>query len=94
MTCWNTDNSTVEPLIVHYKKLVNYMLKKRNADGTRMFDIKDIITTVSAAEKKVRMDKYAAPKTYRAADAKAYYAELLDSKVQQYGKLERSKKTK
>ena len=25
MTCWNTDNSTVEPLIVHYKKLVNYM---------------------------------------------------------------------
>ena len=76
------------------KKLVNYMLKKRNADGTRMFDIKDIITTVSAAEKKVRMDKYAAPKTYRAADAKAYYAELLDSKIQQYGKLERSKKTK
>lgn len=76
------------------KKLVNYMLKKRNADGTRMFDIKDIITTVSAAEKKVRMDKYAAPKTYKAADAKAYYAELLDSKIQQYGKLERSKKTK
>lgn len=76
------------------KKLVNYMLKKRNADGTRMFDIKEIITTVSAAEKKVRMDKYAAPKTYRAADAKAYYAELLDSKIQQYGKLERSKKTK
>ena len=76
------------------KKLVNYMLKKRNADGTRMFDIKDIITTVSAAEKKVRMDKYAAPKTYKAADAKAYYAELLDSKIQQYGKLEHSKKTK
>ena len=25
MTCWNTDDSTVEPLIVHYKKLVNYM---------------------------------------------------------------------
>ena len=25
MTCWNTDNSTVEPLIVHYKKLVSYM---------------------------------------------------------------------
>ena len=76
------------------KKLVNYMLKKRNADGTRMFNIKDIITTVNDAEKKVRMDKYAAPKTYRAADAKAYFNELLDSKIQQYGKLERSKKTK
>lgn len=25
MTCWNTDDSTVEPLIVHYKKLVSYM---------------------------------------------------------------------
>ena len=25
MTCWNTDNSTVEPLITHYKKLVSYM---------------------------------------------------------------------
>lgn len=25
MTCWNTDDETVEPLIVHYKKLVDYM---------------------------------------------------------------------
>ncbi len=25
MTCWNTDDSTVEPLITHYKKLVDYM---------------------------------------------------------------------
>lgn len=25
ITCWNTDDSTVNPLIVHYQKLVDYM---------------------------------------------------------------------
>lgn len=25
MTCWNTDDETVNPLIIHYKKLVDYM---------------------------------------------------------------------
>ena len=29
------------------KKLVNYMLKKRNVDGTRMFEVKDIIAMIA-----------------------------------------------
>lgn len=73
------------------KKLVNYMLKKRNADGTRTFGLKDIIKTVEQSEKKVRKDKLAAPKTYRAADARAYYNTLLEGHIQQYGKLQRTK---
>ena len=31
---------------------------------------------------------------YRAKDAKAYYNHLFDAKVEQYGKLQRAKKTK
>ncbi len=74
------------------KKLVNYMLKKRNSDGTRMYTVKDIITTVKQAEQKICANKNAAPKTYKAADAKAYYNTLLDSQIQQYGKLTKKQK--
>ena len=74
------------------KKLVNYMLKKRNADGTRMYNIKDIIKTVEQAETKVHKDKIASPKTYKAADAKAFYSTLLDAQIQEHGKIEKSKR--
>ncbi len=74
------------------KKLVNYMLKKRNVDGTRMFEVKDIIATLDKAEAKIATNKKAAPKTYKANDVKEYYNHLFDSKVQQYGKIQKSKK--
>ena len=76
------------------KKLVNYMLKKRNADGTRMYNIKDIIKTVEQAEAKIHKAKLASPKTYKAADAKAYYNTLLEAQIQEHGKLEKSKRKK
>ena len=74
------------------KKLVSYMLKKRNADGTRMYNIKDIIKTIEQAETKVHNDKLASPRTYKAADAKAYYNTLLEAQIKEHGKLEKSKK--
>ena len=76
------------------KKLINYMLKKRNADGTRMYNIKDIIKTVEQAETKVNKDKFASPKTYNAADAKAFYNTLLEAQIQEHGKLEKAKRKK
>ena len=73
------------------KRLVNYMLKKRNADGTRTFGIKDIINTIDSTEKQIRTEK-AANKDFRAADAKLMYNNLLNTQIEQYGKLQRNKK--
>ncbi len=70
------------------KKLVNYMLKKRNVDGTRMFEVKDIIAMIDKAEAKIKAEKKLNP-NYRARDARRYYNHLQEAKVQQYGKLTR-----
>ena len=35
------------------KKYVNYLLKKRNVDNSRMFEVKDIISMVKKAEAKI-----------------------------------------
>ncbi len=75
------------------KKLVNYMLKKRNADGTRTFKFNEILSTIEQSESKLHKQKFASPKTYKAADGKAYYANLLDSQIQEHGKLQRTKKS-
>ena len=72
------------------KKFVNYMLKKRNADNTRMFEIRDIIAILDKAETKIAKDKKLNSE-YRAKDAKAYYNHLFDAKIEQYGKLKRTK---
>lgn len=73
------------------KKLVNYMLKKRNADGSRMFGVKDIINAVDNAETKIVSKKQASVIT-SPSDIKMYYAHLHDAKIQQYGKLDRKQK--
>ena len=73
------------------KKYVNYLLKKRNADNTRMFEVKDIISMVKKAEAKIQQEKKVNPQ-YRARDARKYYNHLYESKIQQYGKLTRAKK--
>ena len=75
------------------KKFVNYMLKKRNADNSRMFEVRDIIAILDKAENKIANNKKL-NSDYRAKDAKAYYNHLFDAKVEQYGKLQRAKKTK
>jgi len=67
------------------RKLVKYMLQKRNADKTRMFEVKDIITFLEKANKQIRKQK-SINSSYKAADEKAYYNHLYDSFLQQYGK--------
>ena len=73
------------------KKLVLYMLKKRNVDNTRMFEVKDIIEAIDKAEAKIAADRKANP-AYRARDARRYYNHLYEAKVQQYGKVTRQRK--
>lgn len=75
------------------KKYVNYLLKKRNVDNTRMFEVKDIISMLKKAEAKIQKDKQTNP-DYRAADARKYYNHLYESKIQQYGKVKRTVNTK
>lgn len=70
------------------KKLVNYLLKKRNVDNTRMFEIKDIISILEKAETKIAKDKIVNP-DYRAKDARKYYNHLYEAKIEQYGKVKR-----
>ena len=70
----------------HNKKFVNYLLKKRNTDNTRMFEVKDIITTVRKAEAKIAQNKKLNPE-YNTKDARRYYNHLFEAKIQQYGKL-------
>lgn len=73
------------------RKFVNYLLKKRNVDNTRMFEIKDIIEMIDKAEAKIAKDKKLNPE-YRARDARRYYNYLYETKVTQFGKLQPQRK--
>lgn len=73
------------------KKYVNYLLKKRNTDGTRMFEVKDIIHTIQKAEEKIKQNKLSNPE-YRARDTRRYYNHLYEAKIQQYGKVSPKRK--
>lgn len=73
------------------KKLVNYLLKIRKADNTRMFEVKDIIAILDKAESKIAQDKKLNPE-YRARDARRYYNYLYESKVEQFGKVKPQRK--
>ena len=72
------------------KKFVNYLLKKRNVDNTRMFEVKEIIKMLDKAEAKIKANKASNPE-YRARDARRYYNHLYEAKIQQYGKLSRTR---
>lgn len=78
------------------KRLVNYMLKVRNEDGTRKYTVKDIVNTLSETSKTVRQEKMAAPKDrpFRAKDEKAMYDILADEQIAKYGKLHQAKSKK
>lgn len=75
------------------KKFVNYLLKKRNVDNTRMFEVKDIIAILDKAEAKIAKDKKLNP-AYRAKDARQYYNHLYEAKIEQYGKVKPQRKLK
>lgn len=91
-----SNSSNKDALVLYSKingqnrKFVNYMLKKRNADNTRMFEVKDIIAVLNKAEARIANDKKF-NSNYRAKDAKAYYNHLFDAKIEQYGKVKRQK---
>ena len=70
----------------HNRKLVRYLLMKRNVDGTRMFEVKDIISFLDKANNKVAQAKVKNP-NLRAENVKAYYEHLYQAKIEQYGKL-------
>ena len=73
------------------KKFINYLLKKRNVDNTRMFEVKDIIAMVKKAEAKIEAEKKGNPQ-YKANDARKYYNRLYEAKIEQYGKVTNSRK--
>lgn len=68
------------------KKVINYMLKKRNADGSRMYDVKTIIAFIDKSEKRFSAAKKANP-SFNSGNVKAYYNKMYDNMVEQYGKV-------
>ncbi len=76
------------------KRLVNYMLKVRNADGTRMYTVRDIVGKINETEATIRTAKKSATKDapFMAKDAKAIYDGILNDQIAQHGKLPRTKK--
>lgn len=68
------------------KKIVNYMLKKRNADGTRMYDAKSILAYIADTEKHFAQLRNVNPQL-KARDIKNLYNKKYDSLVAQYGKV-------
>jgi hypothetical protein len=61
------------------------MLKKRNVDGTRMFEVQEIISLLDKAHAKIILSKL------KPSEARAYYEHLYNAKVQQYGTLKQHK---
>ncbi|MCR5265524.1 MAG: hypothetical protein K6E29_02890 [Cyanobacteria bacterium RUI128] len=78
------------------KKLVNYMLKKRNADGTRMFSIRDILDTLADANREIIAGQSKSTKLNRftAKDERAIYDNIFDQKIAEFGKLQRVRSKK
>ena len=78
------------------KKLVNYMLKKRNADGTRMFSVKDILDTLADANREIIIGQNNSTKLNRftAKDERAIYENIFEQKVTEFGKLQRARSAK
>jgi hypothetical protein len=61
------------------KKLVNFMLKKTNEDGTRAYSINDILDTLAEANRSILQGKSQSTKLNRftAKDERAIYDSLL-----------------
>lgn len=75
------------------KKLVNYMLKKTDAQGNRMFSIRDIRETLADANRSILEGQRNSTKSNRftAKDERAIYDSILAGKVEEFGKLQTKK---
>lgn len=73
------------------RKLVNYMLKQRNEQGERIFNIKDIINKLDKVEKEVVEAKKRNP-NFKSSEIKEIYNDEYIYFQYQYGKLKRKKK--
>lgn len=73
------------------RKLVRYMLKQTDSENNRIFNLKEIVKLIDNAEAKIAQEKKTNPQ-YRASDARAYYEEIFQNMVSEYGKLKRTKK--
>jgi len=70
------------------RKLVRYMLNKTNSDGSRVFEIRDIIKTLQRAENDIdHFKKTSIILPFRPADVKAYYDLVYEENIIKYGKL-------
>ena len=67
----------------HNRKLVRYMLSKRNAEGNRIFSIKDIISLIDDSEKQIASNKLA-DKTFK---PKSHYDVIYNEYIEKHGKL-------
>ena len=72
------------------KRLVNYMLKVRNEDGSRKYNIKEIVETLDNTKKAAAQAK--ANPFGGAKDEKALCNEILNNKIAEFGKLKRERK--
>ena len=70
------------------KKLVNYMLKKRNSDGTRMFNVNDIIEELGKSHARIILEHL------KPAQARELYEEAYQAKLNEFGKLTPAKPAK
>ena len=67
------------------RKLVTYMLKKRNSDGTRMYSVIDIINELGRVNRRIVMEKL------QPAQARKLYEDALQEKLNEFGNLKQSK---
>ena len=76
------------------KRLVNYMLKVRNADGTRKYDVKQIIDTLIEGNRTVLQMKAKSTRLNRFTpkDEKAVYDAMLEEQIAKFGKLPRQRR--
>ena len=74
------------------RKLVNYMLKIRNTEGSRIFEVKDIIELLQRAQIELAQSKAQNPQM-TAKDTKLYYDKIFDDMTRLYGKVKRTKST-
>ena len=77
------------------KKLVNYMLKKTDANGNRMFSVRDVLDTLADANRSILEGQRNSTKFNRftSKDERAIYDNLLNNKIEEFGKLKRTKKS-
>ncbi len=70
------------------RKLINYMLKIRNSEGKRIFDVQSIIDALGSVHKRVILERM------KPAEAKACYEDFYQKQLDTYGKLKPYKNVK